>query len=186
MHMPSLLAELTPPPLPRPAAGGGGGASASGGGGAATTMQLGDAFLWLGGGGTRTGLHTDARPNLLAMLSGSKRIILVPPHRAATLQPASMLDLASEVAEEGAEGGLGAEATPRLPSEAEVHLNHNHFLGSWRDAAALEGACSLTLSAPDALFIPRAWPHAVRSVAAVGDAGPGPGVVAAVNFFYDE
>ena len=170
MHMPSLLAELTPPPLPRPAAGGIGGAAAP--------MQLGDAFLWLGGGGTRTGLHTDARPNLLAMLSGSKRLVLVPPHRAAALQPASMLDLASEAAEEG------AEATPRLPSEAEVHLNHNHFRASWRDAAALKGACRLTLSAPDALFIPRAWPHAVRSVAAVGDAGPG--VVAAVNFFYDE
>ena len=115
------------------------------------------------------------------MLSGSKRLVLVPPHHAAALQPASMLDLASEGAEEG------AEPTPLLPSEAEVHLNHNHFLASWRDAAALKGACSLTLSAPDALFIPPAWPHAVRSVApAVGHVGPGPGVVAAVNFFYDE
>ena len=151
-------------------------------------MQLGDAFLWLGGGGTHTGLHTDARPNLLAMLSGSKRLVLVPPHHAAALQPASMLDLAtdpaSDLATEGAEEG--AAPTPLLPSEAEVHLNHNHFLASWRDAAALKGACSLTVSAPDALFIPPAWPHAVRSVAAVGHVGPGPGVVAAVNFFYDE
>ncbi len=83
MHLPALLAELSPPPLRSAAA-------------AAPPRRLGDAFLWLGGGGTRTGLHTDARPNLLALLQGAKRLRLVPPHRAAALRPAPMLDLASE------------------------------------------------------------------------------------------
>ena len=50
MHVPALLAELTPPLLARSAAGGGGGGgdgggSGGGGGGSAAPMQLGDAFL---------------------------------------------------------------------------------------------------------------------------------------------
>ena len=53
---------------------------------------LGDAFLWLGG-ETTTGLHTDARPNLLLMLAGAKTVWLFPPAHAASLRPARMLDL---------------------------------------------------------------------------------------------
>ncbi len=83
--------------------------------------------------------------------------------------------------------------TPRLPkTEAQVQLNENHFLASWRDAAAL-GGCRYTVRAPDAVFIPPAWPHAVASVApsrggVAQGASTRPGqadVVAAVNFFYE-
>ena len=156
MHAPSLLARLRPPRL--------------------AGRTLGDAFLWLGG-ETTTGLHTDARPNLLLMLAGAKTVWLFPPAHAASLRPARMLDLVTNATD--ADGG------PQLPSSIDaISVNDNHFLDghddAWERLRRRDGACAHHVRAGDAVFIPPGWVHAVQSTRPADGS-----VVAAVNFFYD-
>ena len=158
MHAPSLLRRLRPPRLPR--------------------RSLGDAFLWLGG-DTVTGLHTDARPNLLVMLAGTKTVWLFPPAHAARLRPARMLDLVANA--------TAADGAAQLPSSvAAISLSENHFLdghdAAWERLRGSDGggACAHHVRAGDAVFIPPGWVHAVQSTRPADGSA-----VAAVNFFYD-
>ena len=192
--MPRLLSAIRAPPLRS----------------VGQTLPLGQVNLWMGGGGgggaagphdapLLTDLHKDSRPNLLAVLRGSKRVVTFPPSDERRLRPAVLLDVQSTAASRGAGGGAtGGEqqpsedlpsllpGSPRLPASAEdALLDRQHFLLSAAEAAELlrpapvstslassstsaadaplPGACSFEVEAPDALFLPPGWAHAVET-----------------------
>ena len=221
-------------------------------------LPVGDANLWLGGAKEgkpiRTDLHKDARPNLLHMLQGRKRVLVLPPRDEARLQPATLLDVQSVQAEVSHDGtpalrldeGLWAQDVDRLlnpipdpkglwprdvdrllfdhqhyaatlesvrsmlrpskyfttelhaptasaqqqdpslhasPAPAEEHASGTQSSTRSHDRGALHTAsvCSFDVEAPDALFIPPGFAHAVETLAS----GAPDDLGAAINIFYD-
>ena len=95
-------------------------------------------MLWIGGEGTFTPLHFDLTNNLLAQVTGSKRVILIPPSQ--TRRLAHRSHVFSDVRD------VTDEARLKLHPQA-------------RDVLRYEVA----LSPGDLLFIPIGWWHQVRS-----------------------
>lgn len=95
-------------------------------------------MLWIGGMGAFTPLHFDLTNNLLAQISGTKRVILIPPSQ--TQRLAHTAHVFSDVRD------VTDEARLRLYPQA-------------RDAVRYE----VLLTPGDALFIPIGWWHQVRS-----------------------
>ena len=114
------------------------------------------AFLWVGGADATTGLHSDDEDNVLLVTHGSKHVLLYPPTARRHLDPNPRYDNGTECCEIDA-----------FLSEAEKARNHPPYAGC---APPL----SFVLTAGDALFIPRDWFHAVRSL----------DVSVSVNVFY--
>lgn len=104
------------------------------------------AYLWVGGAGATTGLHNDDEDNVLLVLHGAKRVHLWAPSMRQHLAPNTKYDSGTECCDVDAD-----------MSEAETILRHPCYKG-----------CSppqvVTLVAGEALFIPRFWYHAVRSL----------------------
>ena len=212
-------------------------------------LPLAEANLWLGAAPShapiRTDLHKDARPNILVVLRGRKRVLMVPPAESARLRPAKLLDVMSVLTNEAIEEDA-TSSRPLWPQNASTSLfDHQHYLMDLDEALAslhtggptdhaLESAfqgsaqllrayhrlmqtsvsatasademdkpfdlasgsvatvaskskdttppnsiCSFVVEAPDALFIPPGWAHAVETDSENDDFS------AAVNFFYD-
>ncbi|WP_311268460.1 cupin-like domain-containing protein [Sphingobium sp. WCS2017Hpa-17] len=95
-------------------------------------------MLWIGGEGTFTPLHFDLTNNLLAQVTGSKRVILIPPSQARRLAHRS--HVFSDVRD------VTDEARLKLHPQA-------------RDVLRYE----VRLAPGDLLFIPIGWWHQVRS-----------------------
>jgi hypothetical protein len=122
---------------------------------------------WLAG-AAATGLHNDRGDNLLAMMSGAKRVLLLRPSEAACLRYANATDIAA--------GSAGAGAS----------VTDNHALGADAFAAAAQGwewaararglTCDVaphvtwrphvTRAPGEVLFILYRWHHAVRTTPA--------------------
>lgn len=204
MHLPELLRGLRPPRLRRRAREGGaeGGAEGSDGGGTEEVEEeeevpLGDSFLWMNAGNVTTGLHTDARDNLLVMLEGAKEVLALPASMGPHLRREPLLDVPSGTSTMRDADGA-APVAPLLPtSVGQVHLATTRYLAPHRqvwqalsqhDGAARSGeygagsggaGCRFVVRAPDALFLPSGTIHAVESLPAAAGAA-----VAAVSFFY--
>jgi hypothetical protein len=218
LHVPALLRLLVPPSLLRSAAArsatpaaaasnparaasglsGVDGASASTAAAApSTAVPLAEVNLWLGG-SAHSDLHIDRRPNVLTVLRGRKRVLLVSPDDAARhLRPAVLLDVQTRAAPT-VDDALKGAPRPLMPTDAQAAVvDTNHFMASAeetrkrlraRAAATTPGTgsgsapvCSFAARAGDALFIPPYWAHAVDTETAAGEA-----FAAAVNFFYDD
>ena len=198
----------------------------------AVELPLGEVNLWLGkarrGAPIRTDLHTDARPNLIALLHGRKRALLLPPGAASRMEPVPLLDVTSAAADSASADSTGADSSsaqtaftavplpgaPRWPRTADqVLLDSRHYLKSLDDARAMlrpaqlgtstqaprgdanvdapprASACEFEVSAPDALFIPPGWLHAVETLADESTDPPREvhhdGICVAVNAFYN-
>lgn len=95
-------------------------------------------MLWIGGEGTFTPLHFDLTNNLLAQVTGSKRVILIPPSQ--TRRLAHRSHVFSEVRD--------------VTDEARLTLHPQA-----RDVLRYE----VLLAPGDLLFIPIGWWHQVRS-----------------------
>ncbi|WP_230461258.1 cupin-like domain-containing protein [Sphingobium sp. CAP-1] len=95
-------------------------------------------MLWIGGAGTFTPLHFDLTNNLLAQVTGTKRVILIPPSQ--THRLAHKSHVFSEVRD------VTNEARLKLYPQARDVLRHE-----------------VLLTPGDALFIPIGWWHQVRS-----------------------
>ena len=114
------------------------------------------AFLWVGGADATTGLHSDDEDNVLIVTHGPKHVLLYPPSSRRHLDPNPRYDNGTECCEIDA-----------FLSEAEKVRQYAPYAGC---APPL----SFVLRAGDALFIPRDWFHAVRSL----------DVSVSVNVFY--
>jgi tetratricopeptide (TPR) repeat protein len=167
------------------------------------TLPMGEANLWLGGTAGRlpvlTDLHKDARPNVLAVLRGTKRVLLLPPEEEPKLGTVVALDVMSS-RRERPPGDVTAPGAPLLPETVGgILVDHQHYAVGVAElrgrllpratdvqspARQLEGVrvasspCSFIVEAGDALYIPPGWPHAVETEGHVGAS-------AAVNYFYD-
>lgn len=122
----------------------------------ATAWAQETAFLWVGGADATTGLHSDDEDNVLLVTHGRKRVLLYPPHARRHLDPNPRYDNGTECCELDAFLSEAAKARAYPPY------------------AGCAPPLSFVLSQGDALFIPRDWFHAVRSL----------DVSVSVNVFY--
>ena len=100
-----------------------------------------ESFIWIGGNGTRSGLHFDTSDNLHVVVEGSKTVILFPPGDAPNLYPLGDVPVQSQID----------------PLHPDVLENFPLF--------SLTRPRSVHLLPGDALFIPRFWWHWVESTA---------------------
>jgi lysine-specific demethylase 8 len=99
-------------------------------------------FAWLGPAGTLTGYHIDWIHNILAQISGRKRVWLVPPEASRAMYPSRKYDYRSTLSE--VEPSTWDAA--RHPLFAQVR------------------PAEVTLEPGQMLFIPRGWWHRVQSL----------------------
>ena len=191
LHLPAML-RLLDPPLLRWSTD----AQEQGSDGSALPLQ--EANLWLGHEQTLSDLHFDRRPNVLAVLSGRRRVLMVPPEVSSRrLRPTSLIDVQTRV-----EGDVAAVVARDQPESEAVLLpetwpsaavDTNHFMARASDLRnelrptrsgdttnAEPPVCSFVVRAGDAIFIPPGWAHAVET-AAGRQVQP---FAAAGNFFY--
>ena len=101
--------------------------------------------LWIGSGGHVVNLHFDPTHNLIAMLTGQKRVTLVPPDNMGSMYPAPLDCRLGDA--------IGSQVTLLAP-DFERHP---------RAPAELAKAQVATLEAGDVLYIPPMWWHHVES-----------------------
>jgi hypothetical protein len=101
--------------------------------------------LWMGAGGHRVAIHQDSTHGVLAMVSGTKDVVLFPPERQFDLYTVPQLELFKS-----------PWRSPLDVTQAE-HPQHPRF------ERALADALRLRLEPGDVLFIPAGWWHAVDS-----------------------
>jgi len=99
-------------------------------------------FAWLGPAGTLTGYHIDWIHNILAQISGRKRVWLVPPAASRAMYPSRKYDYRSTL----------SEVEPSTWDAAKHPL--------FADVRPAE----MTLEPGQMLFIPRGWWHRVQSL----------------------
>jgi hypothetical protein len=99
-------------------------------------------FAWLGPAGTLTGYHIDWIHNILAQISGRKRVWLVPPSASRAMYPSRKYDYRSTL----------SEVEPSTWDAAKHPL--------FADVRPAE----VTLEPGQMLFIPRGWWHRVQSL----------------------
>ena len=99
-------------------------------------------FAWLGPAGTLSGYHIDWIDNILAQISGRKRVWLVPPAASRAMYPSAKYDYRSTLSEVEPSSWDAA----RHPLFADVR------------------PAQLTLEPGQMLFIPRGWWHRVQSL----------------------
>lgn len=98
--------------------------------------------LWIGAAGCVTPLHYDEMNNLITLLQGRKRVMLLPPSEYAALYPFGFGYRRGHVSRVNPEA-VDKQAFPSFPSNQ---------------------VCEVVLDAGDSLFIPAFWWHYVRSV----------------------
>ena len=203
LHLPSVLRLLRPPPL-RDTAESVPDDSAE----QPSGQPLEGVNLWLGSTRTQrdapdptTDLHHDMRPNVLTMLRGTKRVLVIPPADAAErLRPATLIDVQTRAAplDDVHAAATAAAQRPffargRSWADEAALLDRNHYLMTLVQARQLlrprrsgaarqkrEPPCSFMLRASDGIYIPPKYVHAVETIEG-GDDG---GFAVAVNFFY--
>lgn len=99
-------------------------------------------FGWLGPAGTVTGYHIDWIDNILAQISGRKRLWLVPPGNDAAMYPSRKHDFRSTL----------SRMDPELTDPTEFPL------------FARVSPIEVTLEPGDCLFLPRGWWHRVKAL----------------------
>lgn len=99
-------------------------------------------FAWFGPAGTLTGYHIDWIDNILAQISGRKRVWLVPPSASHAMYPSRKYDYRSTLSE--------VEPNTWDPKRHPLFANVN--------------PTEITLEAGEMLFIPRGWWHRVQSL----------------------
>jgi hypothetical protein len=123
---------------------------------AAALAPMAAPHAWLAG-GAATGLHFDRGDNLLALLSGAKRVLLLRPAEATRLRYAGATDVGA------GSGGAGALVSNNHALAADGFVAPE--MASASGDAWAGGARGLTCDvAPgELLFIPYRWHHAVRT-----------------------
>jgi len=106
-----------------------------------------DAYLWVGGSGATTGLHSDDENNILLMTRGRKVVRLHAPSDRRFLSPNGRYDSGTECCDVDAFLGEAAKA------------------GKYAGYAGCPAPLRFELGPGDALYIPAFWFHAVRSEA---------------------
>ncbi|MGB5600680.1 MAG: cupin-like domain-containing protein [Thiothrix litoralis] len=99
-------------------------------------------FAWLGPAGTLTGYHIDWIDNILAQISGRKRVWLVPPSASPAMYPSSKYDYRSTLSE----------------------VEPNTWDAKRHPLFATVRPVEITLEPGQMLFIPRGWWHRVMSL----------------------
>lgn len=102
-------------------------------------LQQGDSFMWIGSGGTRTGLHFDFQDTMLCQFYGKKHLCLLPPRQSSLLYPYHDSITKSRV-------------TPEDPDL----LKYPKFA----NATVYEG----TIGPGDMIYMPKHWWHSVVSL----------------------
>ncbi|CAJ1460960.1 unnamed protein product [Effrenium voratum] len=126
-------------------------------------LELLQPSLWLASGAVTTGYHSDGPENLLAQLTGAKKVALLRPQEAQRLRYQEVLDVEPLLSLDESGATLGAAqhlerrstghsvidvAQPALPKE---------LLDSYKEAKGM----TCDLQAGDVLYIPSRWHHAV-------------------------
>lgn len=99
-------------------------------------------FAWLGPAGTLTGYHIDWIDNILAQISGRKRVWLVPPSSSKAMYPSSKYDYRSTLSE----------------------VEPNSWDSNRHPLFATVRPIEIVLKPGQMLFIPRGWWHRVLSL----------------------
>jgi hypothetical protein len=119
---------------------------------AAALRPMAAPHAWLTG-RAATGLHFDRGDNVLALLAGSKRVLLLRPSAAATLRYTPLTDVTA------GSGGAGALVSDNHALEdALVHPHAASSNASWAGGAR---GMTCDVAAGELLFIPFRWHHAV-------------------------
>jgi ribosomal protein L16 Arg81 hydroxylase len=98
-------------------------------------------FMWIGGAGAATGIHSDDENNILAQVRGRKRVRVWPPSQAQCLYPNDKYD----------SGTICCDVNPEAPDLAA----HPRF----QEADGFV----VTLEPGDGIYIPKYWWHCTKS-----------------------
>ena len=98
-----------------------------------------ESFIWIGGNGTRSGLHFDMSDNYHVVVTGAKTVVLFPPRDAPFLYPLGDVPIQSQI------DPLHVDVLQNYPLFARTRPQLVHLVPG------------------DALFIPRLWWHWVES-----------------------